>query len=111
MNAKTKCFHERHSDGAAAWILRRELGFDSRTRSASRTMRLRRRVVPNLMALIDSTQSLVRALQALADEGKQDEAIAILQEQLKEAPSDEALLKLLHALEKARVGTNSQPAN
>jgi serine/threonine protein kinase/tetratricopeptide (TPR) repeat protein len=75
------------------------------------TMRLRRRVVPNLMALFDSTRSLVRALQALADEGKHDEAMAILQEELKEAPSDEDLLKLLRALRKARFGTNNDPAD
>ena len=75
------------------------------------TMHLRRRVVPNLMALFDSTRSLVRALQALADEGKHDEAMAILQEELKEAPSDKDLLKLLRALGKARVGTNNEPAN
>ena len=58
-------------------------------------LRLRRDVVPNLMACIDSTRSLVKALQALALEGKQDEAEAILREELKKAPKDPDMLKLL----------------
>jgi serine/threonine protein kinase/tetratricopeptide (TPR) repeat protein len=59
------------------------------------TVRLRRHDVPNLLALGDSTQLLVRSLRDLAAEGKQEEAMAILQEELKEAPKDAALLKLL----------------
>src|SRR5688500_15967149 len=41
------------------------------------TMRLRKNVVPHFLALSDSTQDLVRALQALAAAGKPDEAEAI----------------------------------
>ena len=59
-------------------------------------MLLRRNVVPHLLALSDSTQLLVRALQALAATGKQNEAEAILQEELKIAPTDAALQRLLH---------------
>lgn len=59
------------------------------------TIRLRRHDVPNFLALGDSTQLLVHSLRALAAEGKQEEAMAILQEELKEAPKDSELLKLL----------------
>ncbi len=62
------------------------------------TMHLRRHIVPHLLALFDSTRLLVRALQALAAEGKQDEAKAILQEELKESPTDADLSNLLRAL-------------
>ena len=61
------------------------------------TMRLRRHDVPAFLALNNSTLQLVRALRALAAEGKQEEAMAILQEELKEAPKDAYLLKLLRA--------------
>ena len=60
-------------------------------------MRLRRHDVPNFLALGDSTQLLVHSLRVLAAEGKQEEAMAILQEELKEAPKDAELLKLLRA--------------
>ena len=60
-------------------------------------MLLRRNVVPHLLALSDSTQHLVRALHALAARGKQDEAEAILQEELQIAPADAALQSLLHS--------------
>jgi hypothetical protein len=59
------------------------------------TMRLRRHDVPAFLALNNSTRQLARALRALAAEGKQEEAMAILQEELKEAPKDSELLKLL----------------
>jgi hypothetical protein len=59
------------------------------------TMLLRRNVVPHFLALGASTQHLVRALQALAATGKQDEAEAILREELKIAPNDPAMQGLL----------------
>jgi tetratricopeptide (TPR) repeat protein len=65
------------------------------------TMRLRRHDVPAFLALNNSTRQLVRALRALAAEGKQEEAMAILQEELKEAPKDEDLLKLLRTFNDA----------
>ena len=65
------------------------------------TMRLRRHDVPAFLALNNSTLQLVRALRALAAEGKQEEAMAILQEELKEAPKDEDLLKLLRTFNDA----------
>jgi tetratricopeptide (TPR) repeat protein len=58
-------------------------------------IRLRRHDVPHLLALFDNTRLLVRALRALAAEGQQEQAMAILQEELKEAPKDAELLKLL----------------
>ena len=57
-------------------------------------MHLRRRVVPHLLALLDGTRLLVKALEGLASEGRQDEAKAILEEELKEAPIDADLLRL-----------------
>src|ERR1041385_4454166 len=60
------------------------------------TMRLRRHDVPAFLALNNSTRQLARALRALAAEGKQEEAMAILQEELKEAPKDSELLKNRH---------------
>jgi tetratricopeptide (TPR) repeat protein len=59
------------------------------------TMSLRRHDVPNFLSLNNSTRQLVRALRALAAEGKQEEAMAILQEELKETPKDGDLLKFL----------------
>ena len=67
------------------------------------TMRLRRHDVPNFLALDNSTRQLVRALRALAAEGKQEEAMAILQEELKEAPNDGDLLKLLRTFRMTRL--------
>lgn len=62
----------------------------------------RRNAVPHFLALSDSTQHLVRALQALAATGKQDEAEAILQEELKIAPTDAALQSLLHSFHEVK---------
>jgi serine/threonine protein kinase len=62
------------------------------------TILLRRKVVGNFLALGDSTQHLVRALRALAATGKQDEAKAILQDELKKAPTDGVLQKLYRDL-------------
>jgi serine/threonine protein kinase len=72
-------------------------------------LQLRRDVVPNLMACIDSTRSLVKALQDLARKGKQDEAEAILQEELKESPADSDLLRLRELFNGARTETNGPP--
>ena len=74
-------------------------------------LHLRREVVPNLLACLDSRGSLVKALQALALEGKSDEVKAILHQELKESPSDQDLLDLLRALETARPETNSRPVS
>lgn len=65
------------------------------------TMRLRRYVVPHMLALLDSTRLLTRALEGLASEGRQTEAEAILREELKEAPADADLLRLLNSLTNA----------
>ena len=64
-------------------------------------IRLRRHDVPHFLALTDSTRLLVRALRALAAEGKQEEAMAILEQELKEAPKDGDLLKLLRTFNDA----------
>ncbi|MCI0748458.1 MAG: protein kinase [Verrucomicrobia subdivision 3 bacterium] len=66
------------------------------------TMLLRRNTVPHMLALSDSTHLLVRALRALAATGKQDEAEAILQEELQIAPNDAALLSLLYSFNEVK---------
>ncbi len=66
------------------------------------TMLLRRNAVPHMLALSDSTQLLARALQALAATGKQDEAEAILHEELKIAPTDATLQSLLHSFNEVK---------
>ena len=67
---------------------------------------------PNLMACIDSTRSLVKALQSYAAQGHQDEAEAILREELDKAPKDGDLLKLLRNFTgdpSAQPGQQSEP--
>ena len=66
--------------------------------------KLARRGAAVVVADIDSQRAqhvasaIAVALQALAVEGKQEEAKAILQEELQESPTDEDLLKLLRTL-------------
>ena len=60
-------------------------------------MELRRNTVPHLMFLLDSTRLLVKALEGLALENRQDEATTILEEELKKAPRDGDLLRLRRA--------------
>jgi tetratricopeptide (TPR) repeat protein len=67
-------------------------------------MDLRRRVVPHLLALLDSTRLLVKALEDLASEGKLDEAKTILEEELKQDPSEGDLLSLLAAFNEPKPG-------
>ncbi|HAV65001.1 MAG TPA: serine/threonine protein kinase, partial [Verrucomicrobiales bacterium] len=61
-------------------------------------MQLRRHTVPHLMFLLDSTRLLVKALEGLAAENRQSEAMAILEEELKLAPRDGDLLRLRRTL-------------
>lgn len=72
--------------------------------------RLRLHVVPNLLACVDSTRLLVQALESLASQGRQDEAKAILEEELKETPEDEGLLKLLRKFDDTRAEGLPQPS-
>jgi tetratricopeptide (TPR) repeat protein len=61
-------------------------------------MELRRHAVPHLLALLDSTRQLVKALEGLVAEGREAEARAILAEELRKAPKDGDLRKLQRKL-------------
>jgi tetratricopeptide (TPR) repeat protein len=67
-------------------------------------MHLRRSVVPNYFGRIESTRLLAKAL---AFEGKKDEAKALAQKALEEAPSDTDLRDFLHRLDSAPAEANS----
>jgi hypothetical protein len=62
------------------------------------TMHLRRHVVPHLLALLDSTRLLVKALEGLAADGHSGEAMAILDEELRTSPKDADLRRLRQKL-------------
>jgi hypothetical protein len=61
-------------------------------------MPLRRHTVPHMLALLDSTRLLVKALEGLAAEGRLDETRAILEEELRAAPVDADLRRLRRKL-------------
>lgn len=65
-------------------------------------MQMRRQTVPHLLALIDSTRWLVKALEGLAAEGDSGEAMSILDEELTIAPRDGDLLRLRRTLNEKR---------
>lgn len=61
------------------------------------SMQLRRHTVPHMLALLDSTRLLVKALEG--SDGRGDVAKAVLKEELKEAPVGADLRKLQRKLE------------
>jgi len=61
-------------------------------------MQLRRHTVPHMLALLDGTRLLVKALEGLAVEGHSGEAMAILDEELRVAPVDANLRRLRRKL-------------
>jgi len=63
---------------------------------------LRTHTVPHFLALLDSTRLLVKALEGLVAEGREEEAKAILEEELKQAPRDGELLKLRRAISRGQ---------
>ncbi len=61
-------------------------------------MEMRRHTVPHLLALLDSTRLLVKAIEGLIAVGREDEAKAILEEELRKSPEDGDLRKLQQTL-------------
>jgi len=66
------------------------------------SVQLRRKVVPHMLACIDSTRCLVKALEGIAAMGRQDEAEVILEEELQISPVDGDLRKLRRSFRKNR---------
>lgn len=62
-------------------------------------MAMRRHTVPHLLALLDSTRLLVKALEGMLANGREEEARSILEEELRQAPKDGDLRKLRGKLE------------